>query len=81
MFSDCCGRGKVVHDLGMVSTDELALKMLACYSVYDVTIDLTVSINDTSLTREVLVFGMNMESVRLKFRGTEFATQIFVIST
>ena len=24
---------------------------------------------------------MNMKSVRLKFRGTEFATQIFIVST
>ena len=64
----------------MVGADELALKMLACYSVYDVTIDLTVPVDDAILAREVFVFSMNMKSMRLKFRGTEFTTQIFVIS-
>ena len=55
--------------------------MLACHPIYDVTIDLAVSVDGTAFAREILVFGMNMESVRLKFCGTEFATQILVVST
>ena len=42
----------------MVDTDELALKMQACCSVYDVAIDLTVSVDDAMLAREIFVFGM-----------------------
>jgi hypothetical protein len=65
----------------VVGADELALKMLACHPIYDVTIDLAVSVDGTVLAREVLVFGMNMKSMLLRFRGTEFTAQIFVVST
>ena len=81
IFLDDGCLGKVVHDLGVVGADKMAIKMLACHPVYDIAIDLAVSVYDTTLAREVFVFGMNMKSVRLMFLGTEFATQIFVVST
>ena len=42
----------------MVGTDELAVKMPACYAVYSVTIHLAVSVDDAMLAREIFVFGM-----------------------
>ena len=79
IFLDDGCLGKVVHDLGVVGADKMAIKMLACHPVYDIAIDLAVSVYDTTLAREVFVFGMNMKSVRLMFHGTEFATQILII--
>ena len=43
--------GKIVHDFGVVGADELAIKSLACHPVYDVAIDLPVSVISFSIDR------------------------------
>ena len=71
--------GHSYANLSVVGTDELAIKMLACYPVYDVTIDLAVTVYDAILAREAFVFSMDVEGVRQLFCGTKFPRQILAI--
>ena len=59
-----------VHHSGMVRADELTFNTTACSAVNDIPIDLSVSINDTSLTRKILILGMDMKGVWLHFFST-----------
>ena len=47
---------------------------MVCNTVDDITIDLPVPIDRIAFFREVFIFCMDMEGVRLKFCGTEFST-------
>ena len=61
----------------MVGADELAFQTLAGYAVDDVAIDLAITIDHPFLSREEFVFSMNVEGVRLLFRGPQLAAEIF----
>ena len=80
LFVDNCQcRWTVVHDTGMIGTDELAVEDLAALAVDDVTIDFTVAIDDAVLTRKVFVLGMDVEGVGLLLCSAQFTTQVFVV--
>ena len=81
LFSDDHRWRTIVHHSCMVGTDELAFQTLASGTVDDVPEYLTITIHDSVFTREVFVFGMNMESVRLLLCATQFTTQVFAIHT
>jgi hypothetical protein len=63
----------------MVGANELAFYDVSGSCVYGVTKNLPIAINHISFARKVLVFGMDVESVRLRIYGTKFATKIFTI--
>jgi hypothetical protein len=65
----------------MVRTYELAFQTAASGTVYDIPEHLTIAVHDSVFTREVLVFGMNMEGVRLLLRAEKLAPQVFAIHT
>ena len=63
----------------MVGAYELTIDAASCGGVYYVAEHLAIAIDGVSFAREVLVFGMYVEGVRLSLRGTEFAAQVFVV--
>ena len=79
LFLNDNGWRTFVHYPGMVRADELTFNTATSSAVDDIPIDLSVTIDDTVLTREILILGMNMKGVGQHFFSTEFTTQIFVI--
>ena len=63
----------------MVGSDELAFYAATCGAVYHVPIYQTVAIDDVALTREMLVLGVDVESVGLRLCCTEFTAEVFAI--
>ena len=63
----------------MVSAYELTFYETAGNAVDDVTVDLAVPIDGVALAGKVFILRMDVESMRLLFFGTQFATQIFAI--
>ena len=63
----------------MVGANELTFDDVAGSCVNGVTKNLPVAIDHIAFAREVLIFGMDVESMWLRIYGTKFATKIFAI--
>lgn len=78
-FNDYHCRRAIVHDFGVICADKAAFYAVACGAVDSVAINFAIAIHHSVFTREELVLGVNVESVRLMPSGAKFTAEVFAI--